>query len=71
MRDSRKLLPRVFAVVLITAFWRGRGETYEAQETHLDVTSSPSGAHVSVDGMGEIRKLTPLRVELPSWECIR
>jgi Collagen triple helix repeat (20 copies)/PEGA domain len=61
MRD-RKLLSRVSAVVF-TVLLAGTWGKLQAEEAHLDVTSNPSGAHVSVDG-SEIRRLTPLRVDL-------
>src|ERR1700704_5384946 len=59
---DRKLLSGMCAAVFLM-FLAGTWSNLRAQEAHLDVTSYPSDAHVSVDGM-EMRKLTPLRVDL-------
>src|SRR5882762_4404820 len=59
---ERKLLSGICAAVFLM-FLAGTRGNLRAQEAHLDVTSNPSDAHVSVDGM-EMRKLTPLRVDL-------
>jgi hypothetical protein len=59
---DRKLLSGICAAVF-QMFLAGTWANLHAQEAHLDVTSYPSDAHVSVDGM-EMRKLTPLRVDL-------
>ena len=59
---DRKLLSGMCATVFLM-FLAGTWSNLRAQEAHLDVTSYPSDAHVSVDGM-EMRKLTPLRVDL-------
>src|SRR6267378_2605184 len=59
---ERKLLSGICAAVFLM-FLAGTWGNLRAQEAHLDVTSNPTDAHVSVDGM-EMRKLTPLRVDL-------
>ena len=59
---ERKLLSGICAAVFLM-FLAGTWGNLRAQEAHLDVTSYPSDAHVSVDGM-EMRKVTPLRVDL-------
>src|ERR1700674_5774059 len=49
--------------VLFFMVLAGTWSKVRAQDADLEVTSIPSGAHVSVDGI-EMRKLTPMRVDV-------
>src|SRR3984893_3920579 len=49
--------------VLFFMVLAGTWSNVRAQDADLEVTSIPSGAHVSVDGI-EMRKLTPMRVDV-------
>ena len=62
MRKLKVILTITCAVAFLTILG-GTFNTLHAQGAELKVTSYPSGAHVTVDGV-DSRKVTPMRTEL-------